>query len=40
MRKVRSILLLPMKLLFGILWFVLVLLNVIVKLLAELGNLF
>lgn len=40
MSKVRSILLLPVKLLFGILWLVLVLLNISVKMLAELGNLF
>jgi len=38
--KVRSFLLLPVKLIFGVFWLVLALLNIGVKLLAELGSIF
>lgn len=40
MSKVRSFLLLPVKLIFGVFWLVLALLNIGVKLLAELGSIF
>ncbi len=40
MSKVRSFLLLPVKLISGVFWLVLALLNIGVKLLAELGSIF
>lgn len=38
MKLIRTILLLPLKLVFGVFWLILVILNVLVKLLSRLGN--